>query len=203
MKMRRNMIWAASLLALALWVVPAGAVFAQETAPQPVGSVNADDANNGHGSQHNSDDWIDIQNALSGSGNQSAEVSGAANTGSGIQDNAESSAEDWHSLDNANAGNGAQVINSANSNGADRDSDDVVVDLGHMPSVGSAALESSVTGNSVKVSEMGAEGNSSMLISDGSGFDSLYGVSAVASSSGANSSQNVAVNVTAEVGVAQ
>ncbi|MGE4608883.1 MAG: hypothetical protein AAEJ52_19280, partial [Myxococcota bacterium] len=57
----------------------------------------------------------------------------------------------------------------------------------------------SVSGNSVNVSGSDSSASSGLSISDGSGFSNMNGVNAIALSSGHNSSQNVSVNVTAEV----
>ena len=192
--MRRNSYWkGAAATALALFLVPAGTAFA--------GDTDAVDANHGNGSQHNADDWELVGNALAGSGNQSAMTDGPANSGSGEQDNSYVGADEWVDMFNANAGAGAQVIDSANSNGGDRVSNDVVIDLGDDAVLASAALQSQVSGNSVTVSGVNAEANSSVSITDGSGFSNMYGINAIALSSGANASQNVSVNVTAKVSV--
>ena len=71
--------------------------------------------------------------------------------------------------------------------------------LGDDSVVANGALESSVSGNAVIVSGAGGSANSSLYITDGSGFRNMAGVNAIALSSGHNSSQNVNVNVTASV----
>ena len=199
--MRRN-YWVGAATALAFFMVPAGAALAGDSNQEAHGNIDAFDANQGSGSQTNGDDWEDMSNALAGSGNQSAEVDGAANTGSGVQDNSISDADHWELMDNANGGSGAQVLNSYNSNGRDRTSDDVVFHMGNDTAVANAALESQVTGNTVSIAN-GGTANSAMSFANGSGFSGMYGVNAIALSSGANASQNVSVNVTARVTVGE
>ena len=197
--MRRN-YWVGAATALALFMVPAGASFAGDSNQEASGDIDAFDANQGSGSQTNADDWEDMSNALAGSGNQSAEIDGHANSGSGVQDNSISEADDWELMENANAGSGAQVLNSYNSNGRDRTSDDVVFHMGSDTAVANAALDSQVTGNTVAITG-GGSADSSMSFTNGSGFSGMYGINAIALSSGANASQNVSVNVTASVTV--
>lgn len=199
--MRRNTSLALGFFALALWLVPAGTVLAGDENTSATGDLLADDANQGTGLQVNADDWEDMDAALAGSGNQSSSVDGSANTGSGSQNNSDVLAFDWEEIVNGNAGSGSQVIDTENSNGGDRDSDDVVVQLGDGSTVASAALEASVTGNAVDVDGMGGSSSSDIAMDASSGFSNMYGVSAVAASSGANASQNVSVNVTADVGI--
>ena len=196
--MRRKMSWAVSLLALGLWIVPAGSAFAGDANTSANGSIWAEDANQGNGTQVNGDDWEYMENGVAGSGNQSAQVWGHANTGSGSQNNSDSMAFEWFDMINANAGSGAQVLDSSNSNGRDRDSSDVVFELGDAAGVANSALDAAVTGNSVTIADAGSVG-SEFAMGDGSGFSEMYGVNAVAASAGANASQNVSVNVTAQV----
>ncbi len=192
--MRRNSFWkGAAAAAMALFLMPAGAAYAD--------SVDALDANVGNGSQHNADDWEIIDNGMAGSGNQAAQTGGSANTGSGSQDNSFAAADLWSDMMNANAGSGAQVIDATNSNGGDRTSNDVVINLGDNAVVASAALQSAVTGNTIEVDGANAQASSTLTITDKSGFTNMYGINAIALSSGANASQNVSVNVTATVDV--
>ena len=186
-------LWGFVALAIAL-TSPA---FAGDADTLAVGTIDALDANQGAGVQVNGDNWEDMSNALVGSGAQAAYNNGDANTGSGSQDNSSASQDFWTDMLNANAGSGAQVMDSSNSNGGDRVSNDIVLDLGDHASVANSALDSSITGNAV-TAENGMAG-SSMTISDGSGFFNMAGVNAIALSSGHNSSQNVSVNVTASV----
>ena len=184
-------------MALALFMAPAGTAFAQESMLDNFGTIDAYDANQGVGSQFNGDDWEDINNAMVGSGNQSADIDGASNVGTGQQVNDYVEGDKWEMIDNANAGSGAQVVDSSSSAGRDRTSDDVSLSLGDYGAVANSALQSQVTGNSVSVS--GGTSNSGMSFTNGSGFSGMYGVNAIALNSGANSSQNVSVNVTASV----
>ena len=195
--MRRNN-WVGVALALSLFLAPTGSTLADESDVDMVGGVEAYDVNQGVGNQINGDNWEDINNALSGSGNQSADIGSHANTGSGAQDNSFTDAEEWEMIDNANAGSGAQVVNSNGSAGRDRTSDDVVLNMGAYGAVANSALSSQVSGNTVSVSG-GGESNSGMSFGNGSGFAGMYGVNAIALNSGANASQNVSVNVTASV----
>ena len=183
-----------AIAALSFMIASAGLAGAD-----PVGPINALDVNQGSGLQTNADDWENMDAALAGDGNQSAAIAGEANTGSGSQDNSSASQDAWSNMDNANAGAGAQVINSSNSNGSDRTSNDIVMNLGATAVVANGALEASVSGNSVTVSGSDTSASSGLSISDGSGFSNMNGVNAIALSSGHNSSQNVSVNVTAEV----
>jgi len=173
--------------------------FAGDSNTLASGFIDAVDANQGSGTQVNGDDWKEMFNALVGSGNQSADIYGPANTGSGEQDNSFVDGADWKEIVNANAGPGSQVLQGTNSNGGDRVSNDVVIDLGSSSAVANAALEAQVTGNAVVASGANAQANSSITMSGNSGFTNMYGVNASAVSSGANSSQNVSVNVTARV----
>ena len=163
------------------------------------GSIEARDANQGAGTQTNADDWVEISNALAGPGAQAVYNEQNANTGSGSQDNSRTFQDAWHDIDNANVNSGAQVLDSTNSNGGNRTSSDIVLTLGENVVVANGALEASISGNSVSAPGAGGHANSGLSIGDGSGFRGFAGVSAIALSSGHNSSQNVSVNVTASV----
>ena len=183
-----------AIAALSFMIASAGSAGAD-----PVGPINALDVNQGSGLQTNADDWENMDAALAGDGNQAAAIVGEANTGSGSQDNSETSQNLWSNISNANAGSGTQLHKSSNSNGGDRTSNDIVMSLGDTAVVANGALEASVSGNSVNVSGSDTSASSGLSISDGSGFSNMNGVNAIALSSGHNSSQNVSVNVTAEV----
>ncbi|MFP8881738.1 MAG: hypothetical protein VCE43_20880, partial [Myxococcota bacterium] len=162
-----------AIAALSFMIASAGLAGAD-----PVGPINALDVNQGSGLQTNADDWENMDAALAGDGNQSAAIAGEANTGSGSQDNSSASQDAWSNMDNANAGSGAQVINSSNSNGSDRTSNDIVMNLGATAVVANGALEASVSGNSVNVSGSDSSASSGLSISDGSGFSNMNGVNA-------------------------
>ena len=179
-------------LVLAAWLPPTGLALAE-------GAINALDTNQGSGVQTNASDWENISAALAGDGTQNTEIDGDANTGSGTQDNSQASSDYWKSIGNANTGSGAQVTDSSNSNGGDRVSDDIILGAGRDSTVGNAALEATVSGNSVVVEGTDGAASSGLSISAGSQFNGLSGVSAVAMGSGSNASQNVGVNVTAIV----
>jgi len=196
--MRKINLWAGTFAALSL-LVPAGFAFAGDANTNATGEINALDANQGSGIQTNADDWENMTNVLAGSGSQTSNSGNDANTGSGTQDNSSDSSDNWSNIGNGNNGSGAQVLGSANSNGGDRVSSDIVMDLGDGGSVANSALESTVTGNAVTVTAMSASANSALTMTGGSGFSSMHGVNAIALSTGANSSQNVNVNVTASV----
>jgi len=196
--MRKINLWAVAFAALSL-LVPAGIAFAGDANTNATGTIEALDANQGSGSQTNADDWENMTNVLAGSGSQTSNTTGDANTGSGSQDNSVDNANGWSNIGNGNNGSGAQLLNSRNSNGGDRVSSDIVMELGDNGSVANSALESTVSGNAVTVSAMGATANSDLTMSGTSGFHNMYGVNAIALSTGANSSQNVSVNVTASV----
>jgi len=170
----------------------------------PFGAAVADDQTNLDGLQEN---FIAVDSALangmSGSGSQAADVAGDSNAGSGTQNNQSLDASVWETMDNANAGSGTQLVGSSNSNGGNRNSDDVVVDAGDAAAVSNSALAGTVSNNQVLVTTDGSSANSSLTLSDGAGFTNMYGVNAIALSSGANSSQNVSVNVSAFVDVTQ
>ena len=196
--MRKINLWAVALAALSL-LVPAGFAVAGDANTNATGQIEALDANQGSGSQTNADDWENMTNVLAGSGSQNSNTGNDANTGSGAQDNSSDTSDNWSNIGNGNNGSGAQVLTSTNSNGGDRTSSDIVMDLGDGGSVTNAALESSVSGNAVTVTAMSASANSALEMTGGSGFSGMYGVNAIALSTGANSSQNVSVNVTASV----
>ena len=193
----------AVLLILALLLAPAGASLAGDANTTADASADdgilALDANQGSGVQVNADDWYEMDNALAGDGSQAVYTDGAANTGTGSQDNSYDSQNNWSVIDSANSGSGAQVFGSSNSNGGDRDSNDSLLTAGSYASVGNSALEASVSGNAVETLTVAAEANSAMTLSGASRFSGLAGVSAIALGSGGNASQNVAVNVTAQV----
>ena len=198
--MAKKVMSAAILLALALWVANAGTALAGNENTNARGDLNALDANQGAGVQVNADHWENMDNVLAGDGSQNQDTVNNANTGEGLQDNSTSSADSWDEIGNANNGSATQTVDSSNSNGGDRTSNDIVLSLGDDgSSVSSAALEATVSGNSVLVSGEAGRSDSEMSISTGSGFRDLAGVSAVAMAAGANASQNVSVNVTAGV----
>ena len=188
-----------SVLTLAFSVVFAGAALAGDENVNASGDIKALDANQGSGLQVSADDWEDMGTVLAGSGAQSSDTDGSANTGSGSQNNSSSSAVDWKIMDNANSGTGSQIANSSNSNGGDRISDDLVVGLGADSKVASGDLEASVSGNAVTISGTTADADSNLGIVGNSGYSNMSGISAVAMETGANGSQNVSVNVTAGV----
>jgi len=118
-----------------------------------------------------------------------------ANLGSGEQINA----ENWHDMIDVNT-SGYQLTGGAiNSNGGDRNSDDVVLNMGDYPLLASAALDVEVVGNVISVGGDNSSADSSLTFSEQSGFMYSYGVTAVAINSGANASQSVSVNVMSEV----
>jgi hypothetical protein len=196
--MRKINLWAVGFAALSL-LVPAGFAVAGDANTNATGQIEALDANQGSGSQTNADDWENMSNVLAGSGSQNSDTGNDANTGSGSQDNSSDTSDNWSNIGNGNNGSGAQVLGSANSNGGDRTSSDIVMNLGDGGSVTNAALESTVSGNAVTVTAMSASANSALNMTGESGFAGMYGVNAIALSTGANSSQNVSVNVTASV----
>ncbi len=208
--MTRKVMSAMIMLALALGVANAGTALAGDADTNSEGVLKALDVNRGTGVQVNADDWENMDNVLAGDGAQTngateldgTPANGNANTGSGSQDNSTSSTDQWTNVESANNGSGAQIHGSRNSNGGDRDSNDIVLSLGSDgSSVTSSALEASVSGNAITVSAVGASANSTMAMSGvgGSGFHDLAGVSAVAMAAGGNASQNVSVSVTADV----
>jgi hypothetical protein len=166
------------------------------------GFISALDANRGTGVQVNADDWENMDNVLAGDGNQTQDTMRNANTGSGSQDNSFSSASGWSGSSegsSVNNGSGAQLGGSKNSNGGDRFSNDIVITGGDEVAVASAALEAAVTGNAVSLLEINTTVNSSMTLDGLSGFKDLAGVSAIAMAAGSNASQNVSVQVSADV----
>ncbi len=198
--MAKKVMLAAIALTLALWVANAGTALAGNENTNARGDLNALDANQGTGVQVNADHWENMDNVLAGDGTQTQDTVNNANTGEGLQDNSTSSADGWDDLENANNGSATQTVDSSNSNGGDRISNDIVLSLGDDgSSVSSAALEATVSGNSVLVEADFARADSGMSLGAGSGFRDLAGVSAVAMAAGANASQNVSVNVTAAV----
>jgi len=86
-----------------------------------------------------------------------------------------------------------------NSNAGDRSSDDVVLNLGDTALVANAALDVAVSGNSTSVGGDDSSANSSIGISDLSGFTENYGVTAVSLNSGSAASQSVSVNVMSDL----
>ena len=159
--------------------------------------MTGSDASRGSGIRVNADDWLFVDMALAGSGNQAGSISGSANTGSGRQDNAISDAAEWEGIMNANAGTGAQVIQSANANGRDRTSNGIVFLTGNGDNgkVTDSTLESSVANNSVTVSGGNGSADSSLVMQNGRPFSGMMGVNTIAISTGANSSQNINVSV--------
>jgi len=164
----------------------------------PVSGALADDLDSMDGEQFNDASVFASENSLSGSGSQASLVGGAANTGSGTQGNASNDSSQWSDIMSANAGTGTQIDGSSNSNAGDRDSADVIIKLGGYAAITNSDLGASVSGNSVSVSAGSAE-TSLSLAGENSGFSGLYGVNAVAASAGSQASQNVSVNVGAEV----
>ena len=189
--MKKMIRGAGAVLAVAMWMVPAG-------------SALSDDSLNNDGIQENVI-TVDsaMANAMSGSGSQSSDIGADANTGSGSQNNDALDASAWEGMDAANAGSGLQIAASMNSNGGDRISEDVLITAGDAAAVSNSALDSTVSSNTVTVSGEGDSANSTLELSAGAGFSSMYGVNAIALSSGANSSQNISVNVSAFVDVTQ
>jgi hypothetical protein len=198
--MTNKVMSVALMLLLALWVANAGTALAGNENINARGDLNALDANQGKGVQVNADTWENMDNVLAGDGNQTQDTVNNANTGDGSQDNSTSSADGWSGLGNANNGSATQTVDSTNSNGGDRYSNDIVFTLGDDDSsVSSSALEASVSGNAISVAADFSQSDSEMSLGTGSGFRDLAGVSAVAMASGANSSQNVSVNVSAGI----
>ena len=194
----------AAILGLALFLAPVGIALAGDEnttadASGAEGGIFALDANQGSGVQVNTDDWYDMENALSGDGAQNVYTEGAANTGTGTQDNSDATQESWNFIDNANVGRGAQVFRGSNSNGGDRDSQDTVFTSGSYASVGNSDLEAAVSGNAVDVSGEYGGADAAMTMSGDSRFSGLSGVSAVAMGSGSNANQSVSVNVMANM----
>jgi len=164
----------------------------------PVSGALADDLDNMNGEQLNDTGVLASENALAGSGTQASLIAGSANTGSGSQENDANDSSEWSDILNANAGSGNQSNASTNSNGGDRVSDDVIIEMGGTAAITNSDLGASVSGNAVAVAAGTAETTLS-LSGENSGFSGLYGVNAVAASAGSQASQNVSVNVGAEV----
>jgi len=166
------------------------------------GLISALDANRGTGVQVNADTWENMDNVLAGDGNQTQDTMGNANTGSGSQDNSTSSASGWSGSSDGssvNNGSGGQLGSSSNSNGGDRISNDIVMTGSDEVAIASAALEAVVTGNAVSLMEINTTVDSSMNLDQSSGFRDMAGVSAIAMAAGSNASQNVNVQVSADV----
>ena len=197
--MAKKVMSVATLLALALWVANAGTALAGNENTNARGDLNALDANQGTGVQVNADHWENMDNVLAGNGSQNQDTVNNANTGEGLQDNSNSSADSWGEIGNANNGSATQTVDSSNSNGGNRISNDIVIGGGDETAVASAALEAAVTGNAVSLLELNATVDSSMKLDNMSGFKDLAGVSAVAIAAGSNASQNVNVQVSADV----
>ena len=135
--------------------------------------------------------------SASANGN-SADISGDlldVNVGSGVQTNA----NEWDNMFDVNAGGNQLTGGGVNSNGGDRTSDDVVLNLGDTPLLANAALDVEVSGNSIAVGGDDSSASSSLGISDNSGFTSNYGVTAVSLNSGSAASQSVSVNVMSDL----
>ncbi len=197
--------WVFVALMISLSFAVVGVSQAGDSNTNSEGVISALDANRGTGVQVNADTWENMDNVLAGDGSQTQDTTGNANTGSGDQDNSVSNSTGWSGQEDheggshVNNGSGAQMNGSRNSNGGDRNSTDIVISGGDDIAVASAALEATVTGNAVSITELNASVDSSMSLSDGSGFRDMAGVSAVAMAAGSNASQNVSVQVTADV----
>ena len=187
---------------VSLSFVASGASQAGNENTNAEGTISALDANRGTGVQVNADTWENMDNVLAGDGSQTQDTMGNANTGSGSQDNSTSSASGWSgSTDGSsvNNGSGGQLGDSENSNGGDRISNDIVMTGGDEVAIASAALEAVVTGNAVSLTEINTTVDSSMTLDEMSGFRDMAGVSAIAMAAGSNASQNVNVQVSADV----
>ena len=117
------------------------------------------------------------------------------NLGSGSQTNA----DDWSSMDDVNAGGNQLTGGGINSNGGNRDSDDVALLMGDNAEVASYALEASVSNNQLLVDGNESHADSSTGFEGASGFSSSYGITAVSVNAGSSASQSVNVNVTSAV----
>ena len=117
------------------------------------------------------------------------------NLGSGRQTNA----DDWSSMDDVNAGGNQLTGGGINSNGGNRDSDDVALLMGDNAEVASYALEASVSNNQLLVDGNESHADSSTGFEGDSGFSSSYGITAVSVNAGSRASQSVNVNVTSAV----
>ena len=117
------------------------------------------------------------------------------NLGSGSQTNA----DDWSSMGDVNAGGNQLTGGGINSNGGNRDSDDVALLMGDNAEVASYALEASVSNNQLLVDGNESHADSSTGFEGDSGFSSSYGITAVSVNAGSSASQSVNVNVTSAV----
>ena len=119
------------------------------------------------------------------------------NLGSGTQTNA----NDWKDMFDVNVDGNQLTGGGINSNGGDRNSNDVVILTGATPQVANYALDASVSGNTLSVGGAGSSADSSVSFSNNSGFKNSYGITAVAVNSGAGASQSVSVNVMSSLSV--
>ena len=117
------------------------------------------------------------------------------NLGSGSQTNA----DDWSSMGDVNAGGNQLPGGGINSNGGNRDSDDVALLMGDNAEVASYALEASVSNNQLLVDGNESHADSSTGFEGDSGFSSSYGITAVSVNAGSSASQSGNVNVTSAV----
>ena len=127
-----------------------------------------------------------------------ADISGDlldVNVGSGAQTNA----NERDNMFDVTAGGNQLTGGGVNSNGGDRTSDDVVLNLGDTPLLANAALDVEVSGNSVAVGGNDSSANSSLSVDGNSGFTNNYGVTAVSLNSGSAASQSVSVNVMSDL----
>jgi len=122
-------------------------------------------------------------------------VTDNVNAGSGSQANAAA----WYDIESANVSGNQLTSGALNSNGGNRDSDDVVIFTGDYAEVANYALEASVTDNRLAVDGNGSHADSSTSFEGASGFDSNFGVTAVSLNAGSSASQSVNVNVTSAV----
>ena len=123
-KVTSSVGWAFTLAALVCLTTATSSGSAEADTTVPDGSV-ASNAMPNPEIQINAEDWRDMATAMAGTGNQTGSAAGSANTGSGDQSSAHFSAAGWHDITNANLGSGTQVIASVDSNGRDRTSDSV------------------------------------------------------------------------------
>jgi len=119
----------------------------------------------------------------------------AVNAGSGDQANV----ADWKDMESVNVDGNQLTGTAVNSNTGNRNSDDVVIEMGDYAEIGNYALEASVSNNKMSVGGSGSSADSSFEFSDVSGFDSSFGVTAASLNAGSGSSQSVNVNVTSSV----
>ena len=117
------------------------------------------------------------------------------NLGAGTQTNI----EDWEAMESVNINGNQLTGGGTNSNGGDRDSDDVVLLMGDDAEVANYALDASVTDNKLMVGGNGSHADSEAGFDANSGFDNSFGVTAVSVNAGASASQSVNVNVTSSV----